>query len=310
LKNIILTGSSGFIGLNLKTYLQEQGHHVNSLSLRGKDWKKKLNNISGDVLIHLAGKAHDTKRTSASEEYFAVNLDLTVSLFEDFLQSEIRDFFYFSSVKAIADTLDVVLEENTEANPQTPYGQSKWLAEQYLRSKMLPEGKRVFIFRPSMVHGPGNKGNLNLLYKLVSKGIPWPLATFDNQRSFLSIENLQFMIKHIVDDEKIPDGVYNLVDDEPLSTNSLITLMSEVLGRKPRLWKIPIGLITRVAKVGDILHLPLNSERLKKLTENFIVSNQKIKEALGINQLPLSASEGLRKTLVSFKRQKKNDSFF
>lgn len=301
MKNLILTGSSGFIGGNLKTYLQKEGQHVDSLSLRVKGWENQLNHMSADVLIHLAGKAHDTKMVSAVDEYFKINLDLTISLFDFFLQSDIRDFFYFSSVKAVADTVVGTLKEDVEANPQTPYGQSKWFAEQYICGKTLPEGKRVFIFRPSMVHGQGNKGNLNLLYSIVSKGIPWPLAAFDNQRSFLSIENLQFVIKEIINNKTISGGVYNLADDESLSTNSLIALISEVLGRKPRLWKIPIGLISQTAKVGDFLGFPLNSERLEKLTENYIVSNQKIKSAIGINQLPLSLEEGLRRTLESFK---------
>src|SRR5690606_34845970 len=136
-----------------------------------------------DAIIHLAGKAHDTANTSLAEEYFIINRDLTIALFNEFLKSDIKDFFFFSSVKAVADTVDGVLYEDVLPKAITPYGQSKVEAEAYLLSQKLPEGKRLFIIRPCMIHGPGNKGNLNLLYKLVEKGIPWPLAAFENQRS-------------------------------------------------------------------------------------------------------------------------------
>jgi hypothetical protein len=70
-----------------------------------------------------------------------------------------------------------------------------------------------------MIHGEGNKGNLNLLYQLVSKGLPWPLGNFKNQRSFLSIENLCFVIREIVERNDILFGIYQVADDEALSTN-------------------------------------------------------------------------------------------
>jgi hypothetical protein len=58
-----------------------------------------------------------------------------------------------------------------------------------------------------------------------------------------------------------------------------------------------------IAKIGDLLYLPLNSEKLQKLTESYVVSNEKIKKALKIDKLPISASEGILKTIHSFKKQ-------
>src|SRR5690606_2341803 len=231
-----------------------------------------------NTIVHLAGKAHDTANTSADEEYFKVNRDLTIELFNLFLKSKIGDFFYFSSVKAVADTVDGVLEEEVQGNPCTPYGKSKLEAELYLLAQTLPEGKRLFIIRPCMIHGPGNKGNLNLLYKVVEKGIPWPLAAFHNRRSFLSIDNLSYLIEQMFVNQELPSGVYNFADDDALSTNELVTLISETLGKKPKLWHIPERLIRAIVKIGDVLPLPLNSERLKKLTESYVVSNARIKQ--------------------------------
>lgn len=296
----IITGATGFVGQNLTAYLQQQQIAIQNLSLRNVSWQKNLD-TQADAIIHLAGKAHDTSNTSLTEEYFQVNRDLTIALFQEFLQSDIRDFFFFSSVKAVADTVDGVLYEEVLPKAVTPYGQSKLEAETYLLNQKLPAGKRLFIIRPCMIHGSGNKGNLNLLYKIVEKGIPWPLAAFENQRSFLSIDNLSFLILEMLRNREVKSGIYNFADDETISTNQLIKIIGNASGRKSKLWNISSSLITGVAKVGDIIKLPLNSERLKKLTESYVVSNKKIKTALNIIKLPLSVEEGLVKTIESFK---------
>lgn len=297
--NVVLTGATGFVGRNFTKHFQNNKQiAIQALNLRAGISSRDL--ATADVVIHLAGKAHDLKKTSDDSEYFKVNTDLTKVLFDHFLQSNARDFIYFSSVKAVADTVKDVLTEDVPANPLTPYGRSKHYAEQYLESQVLPEGKRLFILRPCMIHGPGNKGNLNLLYQVVSKGVPYPLAAFHNSRSFLSIANLCYVTERLISDQTISGGVYNLADDQALSTNELITVISEALGRRPKLLKINVGLIKGLASIGDKLHLPLNTERLTKLTENYVVSNAKIKSALNINSFPTTSKEGLTRTIKSF----------
>lgn len=296
---ITITGASGFVGQNLSSYLKNNHHSIESLSLRG-NWLSKLDK-NADAIIHLAGKAHDLENVSDESEYFKINRDLTIELFNDFLKSDIKDFFFFSSVKAVADTADNIVKEDIIPNPLTPYGKSKFEAEQYLLVQKLPKGKRLFIIRPCMIHGPGNKGNLNLLYKVVEKGIPWPLSKFDNSRSFLSIDNLSYLVQEMLINKDVQSGIYNFSDDQYLSTNELIIAINKALERKAKFLPIPKGLIQAVAKCGDIIRLPLNSERIKKLTENYVVSNKKIKTVLNIKQLPLSAEEGIIKTIKSFK---------
>ncbi len=294
---IIITGASGFVGINLSNYLQGKGDSIQKISLRNDDY---IFDKDANAVIHLAGKAHDTSNTSEEKEYFKINTDLTIKVFDKFLNSDIRDFFFFSSVKAVADSVEEVLDEQYIPNPKTLYGKSKLKAEEYLSSKELPKGKRLFIIRPTMIHGEGNKGNLNLLCKVVKKGIPWPLASFENERSFLSIDNLNYLVNEMLNNEKISSGIYHLADDETISTNQLINIIANTSRKKARLLNIPVALIKFVAKIGDKLRLPLNSERLQKLTENYVVSNKKIKTALGIEKLPLTAEEGLIKTIKSF----------
>ena len=151
-----------------------------------------------------------------------------------------------------------------------------------------------------MIHGPNNKGNLNLLYKIVKKGIPWPLGNFNNQRSFCSIDNLNFIVKEIVNNRNIKSGIYNISDDETISTNDLIKLISFSLNKKNLILNIYPKFIKLIAVIGDVINLPLNSERLKKLTESYVVSNKKIKNAIGVNNMPIKSKEGLIKTINSF----------
>jgi nucleoside-diphosphate-sugar epimerase len=308
---VIITGASGFVGKNLIASLQHGGNKIISISRAAKGADELLWNDFfdapeievGDAIIHLAGKAHDLRRTAKAQEYFDINTHLTAKLFDAFLASPASTFIYMSSVKAVADTVIGTLTEKTIANPLTPYGQSKHQAESYLLKATVHPGKRVFILRPCMIHGPGNKGNLNLLYKVVDKGIPYPLAAFQNKRSFLSIDNLTFVISRILKDEDIPGGVYNLADDQSLSTNQLIEIIAKASKRQPKLLAIPAKLIKWIAVIGDKLHLQFNTERLTKLTESYEVSNEKIKKALHIDAFPVSVTDGLYNTIRSFKNK-------
>ena len=129
---------------------------------------------------------------------------------------------------------------------------------------------------------------------------PWPLGAFENRRTFTSIENMCFAVNGVLT-ENVESGIYNMGDDESLSTNELIEEICKSLGKKTRIWRLPKGLMTGIAKVGGWLHLPLNPDRLQKLTENYESSNTKIKSALGVDRMPVSAREGLQRTLESFR---------
>ena len=288
---IFITGHSGFVGKNfIQTTLNKYNFNLYNDSLE----------INSDVVLHFAGKAHDLKKISDIKEYYNTNTELTKSVYNAFLTSKAKVFITLSSVKAVADEIDFELTEETIPNPKTHYGLSKLLAEQYILSKDIPDGKRVFILRPCMIHGPENKGNLNLLFKTIKIGFPWPLGAFANQRSFCSIDNLCFVLTELIENETISSGIYNIADDEPLSTNQLIGLISLSLGIKTRIWYIPKTLIKFIAIIGDLLRLPLNTKRLNKLTENYLVSNNKIKLAIS-KPLPLTSKDGFIKTFIYFK---------
>lgn len=313
---ILITGINGFVGSNLVPYLAEEnviyGLDIISPEIKGVIKTYLWEDLYAghipevDSIIHLAGKAHDTKNRTTEDEYFKVNRDLTIAIFDFFCAHPlIKKFVFFSTAKAAADKVEGILTENVVPSPVGPYGESKIAAEQYILSRFYEKSeimkeKSVYIFRPCMIHGPGNKGNLNLLYNIVRKGIPWPLGAFENRRTFTSIGNICFAVNGVLS-KTIPSGIYNMGDDDALSTNELIEEIGKSLGKKIRIWKLPKGLMIIAAKMGGILHLPLNQERLEKLTENYVSSNEKIKIALGVNRMPVDAREGLRVTLDSFK---------
>lgn len=312
---ILITGAHGFVGSNLVEALKKE-HTLYGLDIVNplKDgirytfsWNY-LDKEDGvpevDAIIHLAGKAHDTKNEAAAETYFKVNRDLTIEIFDYFCaHPAIKKFVFFSTAKAAADKVESILTEDVVPSPVGPYGESKIAAENYIlskRSEWEAKGKEVYILRPCMIHGPGNKGNLNLLYNVVKKGIPWPLCAFENRRTFTSVENVCFAVNGLLTKD-VPSGIYNLGDDEALSTNELIEEICKSLGKKAHIWKLPKGMMTCLAEIGGVLHLPLNPERLRKLTENYMSSNAKIKKALGVDKMPVDARAGLRRTLESFK---------
>ena len=341
---ILITGVHGFVGSNLVKALSK-GNTIYGLDIIAPlkdgirytfswDFLDKEDGIPDvDAIIHLAGKAHDTKNQSAADVYFKVNTGLTQKIFDWYLaHPTAKKFIQFSTVKSAADRVEgEFLTEECIPTPVGPYGESKIAAESYIIEKFAPEAlkrpfhnftdedavafaevqgsrfkvqgeKKVYIMRPCMIHGPGNKGNLNLLYGVVSKGIPWPLGAFENRRSFTSIGNLQEVIKGLLTKDA-PSGIYHMGDDEALSTNELIEVICSALGKNAHIWNIPRGLMNGFARIGDVLHLPLNTQRMQKLTENYVVSNAKIKAALGMKQMPVRAKDGLRETIKSFAKK-------
>lgn len=322
---ILITGVHGFVGSNLVKALAGEnliyGLDIVAPEKEGVEKTYSWDDLANgsvpavDAIIHLAGKAHDTKNKSQADVYFKINTGLTQTIFDYFLASSARKFIFFSSVKAAADFVPgEILTEDIVPAPVGPYGESKIKAEEYIQDHFnmqdchaMTDEKQVYILRPCMIHGPGNKGNLNLLYSVVSKGIPWPLGAFENRRSFTSVGNLCFVINGLLTKD-VKSGIYHMGDDEALSTNELIAVMCKAMGKKCRIWRLNKGFMTFCAKVCGFLHLPLNPDRLNKLTENYVVSNAKIKAALGIDAMPIKAEEGLVVTIRSFLAKNKVDA--
>ena len=286
-----MTGSSGFIGKSVTSF-----HLIKRFSFFEQGDNLKINET---VVLNFAGKAHDLKKGTSPDEYYHVNIEFAKQVFEAFITSEAKVFMTLSSVKAVSDEVSGQLTEEAIPSPVTHYEKSKLLGGQYILSKDIPEGKWGYVLRPCMIHGVGNKRNLNSLYDLASKGRPWSLGDFKNSRSYCSTEDLCFIIKELTDRNDIPCGIYNVSDDEPISTNQVVGLIAESMGKPAWVLNLSRLFIRAIAHLGDFLKLASNIERLQKLTESYVVSNHKIKRVLG-KSLPLTSSEGLCKIFRSF----------
>jgi nucleoside-diphosphate-sugar epimerase len=298
--NIGVLGHSGFVG---KALLEALPGAI-GISLRDDTWVSKM--MQCTVIINLVGKAHDHKGMASEQDYYNTNLELSKNIFEVFLQSPVNLLVHISSLAALEEfESSIPLQESDACNPVSWYGKSKRSAEEWLLSQELPPGKRIIILRPPMIHGPGDKGNLGLLYKMIKRGIPYPLASFDNKRSFISIDNFVFFIKKIFEKyECLPSGIYHISDDEYISTKQIIGVIKEITGKNVSNFALPKYIVKAVARLGDFLPIPLNSKRLKKMTGDLLVSNEKIKNYLEMERLPLTAVEGMKKTIGSFLKEK------
>mgnify|MGYP006275598141 FL=1 len=309
---LLITGIRGFIGSNFKEYIKNDPKFEITGTSR---YKSKISHLKGEIkdtctisdvieqrlsyhsYIHLSGKVYDFRDKKNEDEYFAANYEVTKLLMDHFAKDpKAKNFIFLSTIHVLTENPEVVLDESYVPKPFTPYGKSKFKAEQYIR-KHCPPDKNYYILRPSMIHGPGNKGNLNLLYKLIKSGIPYPVGAYNNSRSFVSIENLCFILKQIITRD-IEPGLYHIADDEPTKTHDLVKMIADATGEKAKIWNIPLVLLKYIAKLGNRLPIFINEHRLNKLTGDFIVSNEKITKAIG-KPLPVSSREGLKYTLNS-----------
>jgi nucleoside-diphosphate-sugar epimerase len=309
MKRILITGVTGFVGFNLVEDLWSNfdcvlfGHSRDSIKAKNifkhhpvqfvENYSDQvLDEFNIDTVIHLAGIAHDLNNKYKSSDYYEVNYENTKLLFNYFVKSRATNFFFLSSIKAAVDVSTEIVDEQVDPAPITVYGKSKLKAEQYLQSVPLPESKKVYIFRPCMIHGRGNKGNLNLLYRFAKSRLPYPFGAFQNQRSFLNMGNLSFIFRIFLTKD-IPSGIYHLADKGFISTTELYKIIAEVLGNKPKIWNLPKWFVRLVFSVLG------KRAMLNKLTEDMKVSNQKFLQYANYS-LPLDIREELKDTIRSF----------
>lgn len=309
MERIFITGVTGFIGHNLVQFFSDQQHfqmfgHSRDMAKADAQLRdfpvqlietysaKTFDELGIDIVIHLAGIAHDLSNQYKPNDYYRVNFENTKVIFDEFVKSNAKKFIFFSSIKAAVDISSITVDETAVPIPFTDYGKSKRKAEEFIQSIQLSDNKRAYIFRPCMIHGDGNKGNLNLLYRFAKTGLPYPFGVFNNQRSFLTMDNLNFIIESFLVND-FPSGIYHLADEGFLSTTELYKLISIELDKRPKVWSIPTGL------VQFLFSLIGKRSMLNKLTEDMMVSNKKLLQYIG-HPLPIKMREGLKKTIRSF----------
>ncbi len=287
---IAVTGANGFVGQRFMRYKTEK-YKLVPVPLRStKPQSISLQNV--DAIVHLAGKAHDMKLRD-EKVYFDINYALTKELAEHALRSGVKHFIYISSVKVYGEGSDTPLDEASPCHPEDPYGRSKLKAEEYLQTLQDPEFT-ISIVRPPVVYGPGVKGNIIRLLEAIDKGSMLPLGNTRNQRSMVFLDNLIELLHRIIDSRA--SGIFVAGDEQPLSTDGLIQLISNKLGRKTRLLSIPGFMRKLMSMVKPGLY--------KRLFGSFVVDNSGTNKRLNFTP-PYSTDHGIEQMVKWYKQEKK-----
>ena len=301
MSKILITGASGFVGKHLTKQLASD-HTLYAISRNPiydifeltYDWDTYQQTICDyDVIIHLAGLAHDTHENSQEQEYFQVNEQLTNNLVQWINQAEKpTKLIYLSSVKVYqeADTID----EKTPKNPNSIYGKSKLAAENVIINQ-LSNRHSYHILEPAMIYGEGNKGNLPKIYNALTRGLPYPFSSWQNQRSILYIDNLIFIINQCIE-YSLDSDFYVISDDDSISTIEMLDELFETNKNAFIRWSLPHFMTRFIIQIASFSGVGI----LDKLLGSLVVDNRKIKNALKITALPIDVRKGLNITGQSF----------
>jgi UDP-glucose 4-epimerase len=300
-RKILITGADGFIGSNLCNALRARNFGVKAVTrlplTRLKVDENQLLDLLDDkfpehlcdgvdTVIHLAGKAHALAETSQDAvEYFQINTEGSRKLLEAAKASGVSRFIYFSSVKAVGSSESQPMDESVVTPADTPYGQSKYAAEQLvLHGDFIPH---PVVIRPSMVYGNTEKGNLPRMIKAIRRGIFPHLPEFGNKRSMVHVDDVVQATILAADNPLAAGQKYILTDGQAYSTRQLYELIRTALGKPPISWEIPLALLKAGAQLGNILgrflgrRFPFDSDALDKLAGSAWYTSVKIERELG-----------------------------
>jgi len=312
LKQVLVTGASGFVGSHLCGYLQGQGLFVRGMSRSGvvpdgvenivcnfADMAISNDILKGvDVVFHLAARVHIMQDAAADPlaEFRKVNTEGTLSLARQAASAGVKRFVFISSIKVNGESTmyGSPFSPDDVFASKDPYGQSKWEAEQGLFDLAKETGMEVVVIRPPLVYGPGVKANFQKMIQWVDKGVPLPLGAINNQRSLVGLENLVDFIGLSGTHPRAANEVFLISDGEDVSITELLRKVAKALGKKARLIPVPVGLMTFAAKLVG------KEDVANRLFGSLQVDSSKARELLGWKPV-VSMDEQLKKTVAALK---------
>jgi nucleoside-diphosphate-sugar epimerase len=313
-QSILVTGATGFIGGFICKRLLAAGLTVRGTLLEtetpsslvrgvepviikplGPDtaWEGAVTGI--ETVIHLAARVHvmDDSAADPLTEFRKVNTEGTRQLAREAAKNGVKRLVFVSSIKVNGEESLTPYNENSHAQPTDPYGISKWEAEQALREIEAETGLQVVIIRPTLVYGPGVKANFLNMMKIVSRGIPLPLASIGNKRSLIYVGNLVDALATCAIHPAAAGRTFLVSDGEDVSTPDLIRRTASALGVPARLFPVPISLMCLAGAVTG------KNAAVKRLLGSLTVDSSKIRRELDW-QPPFTMEEGLRETAEWF----------
>jgi UDP-glucose 4-epimerase len=329
MKTALVTGATGFIGNHLLNHLLQQHYHVRALirnPAQATQIPKEIEIIQGDLTLpaslknicanidtvfHLGGYAHAMGEYNPdfATRHHEINFLGTKNLIDEALLANVKEFIYFSSVKAVADTEECI-DETWQHQPDTAYGIAKRQAENLLLNTQKNSTMHICILRPSLVYGPRWKGNLAAMLRAIDKGYFIPVPPVSNHRSMVSLEDI---CRAAVLVSRHPDAngkIYFVTDGKAYSTHELTLSLSKALGKRLPKWHLPLVIFKLLGYAGDFTakilrrRMPFNTETLKKLFGSAAYNSQRIQNEVGfIPQYDLNA---LLPDIVSAYRQEQN----
>ncbi len=288
---ILVTGATGFIGRRLLKLLESSEDAISILTRKPQlGYESIICDLERDqipssalesvnTVFHLAGFAHDLRDSSKIKHlYRAINVDTTIRLAELAVQSGVKRFVFVSSVKAGGSAIaGQCITEEDHGKPEGIYGITKREAELKLLEIGNQTGMHVSIVRPSLVYGPGVKGNLRLMLSGIKKGWFPPLPEIGNHRSMIHVDDLVRAILLVSDDCRANGEIFIATDGNVHSSREIYEAMCSVVGRSIPKWSVPKFLFDAASLIS-----PRIKYRVDKLLGDECYSSKKI-ESFGFS---------------------------
>jgi nucleoside-diphosphate-sugar epimerase len=319
---ILITGSNGFLGSNLVYKFDELNEKLKLLGRANSSlhshpyFQHDLNEheiyyealIGVDTVIHCAASLPSIKQTSVAtyNDFYKVNVLGTLNLASQALNAGVKRFIFISSIKVNGEAtkLGKPFKSTDKPSPEDFYGQSKLEAEDQLFNFAKHTGLEVVIIRPTLIYGPGVKGNFASLLNLVSKGLPLPFGCIsNNKRSLVSVANLVDFIITCIDHPKAANQVFLISDDNDVSTASMIREMCKALGKRSIMLPVPLWCFSLTGKLFG------KQDVVNRLLGSLQVDMSHTKDTLDWVS-PQTIEHGFKETAQAFlkNKEKNNDS--
>lgn len=291
---IILTGASGFLGeiihqrlssFNIITVGRSTGSDIPC------DLAKAIPVLPGaDLIIHSAGKAHVVPRTEAEkQEFFEVNVKGTQNLLSGLEQATSlpKSFVFISSVAVYGREEGLNLNEYTPLLAEDPYGLSKINAEKVIIDWCKKNNVICTILRLPLLVGSNAPGNLGVMVKSIQKGLYLNIAGGKAKKSMVLADDVARIIPKAAE----IGGIFNLTDRYHPSFFELSSAIASQYGKQKPL-SLPKWIVSMIATVGNALgpKFPINTKKLKKITNDLTFNDDKAYEILDWTPTPVLMS--------------------